>query len=321
MALSKQSNNPAPSANDYDQDTQDILKEMQKDGFDTGVAGIETPPAEDPAADPAPAPAPDADPAPVDDEPPAEEDPEADPNAGEPDATPEGTPPQTPPTRSLAESKRDDYWRQKANDTETALAEARKKIADYEAADAFKHVDETINTIAKKYNANPQLIKEILTIGKDAFIPPELRQAMTEIQTARADDRVWDTKFDQFDQEFANGVYPLLLEENPNITQQEIDRVYRTLGGGDRNGAAWADENANTPLLTLYTRIVKPTQRRSAGESTTVRGRTPGAAGGNSNASSKPLNEITPGEISGMSDEQFDEYSEGLRSAQPKLQR
>ena len=319
--LSKQNNAPAPSANDYDQDTQEILKEMQKDGFDTGVAGIETPPAANPAADPAPAPTPDADPAPVDDEPPADDEPEADPNAGEPDANPEDTPPQTPPTSSLAQSKRDDYWRQKANDLEAALADSKKKISEYEAADAFKHVDETINTIAKKYNANPQLIKEILTIGKDAFIPPELRQAMTEIQTARADDRVWDTNFDKFDSEFANGVYPLLLEENPNITQAEIDRVYRQLGGGDRNGPAWADENAKTPLLTLYTRIIKPTQRRSGGESTTVRSRTPGAAGASAATSSKPLNEITPGEISGMTDEQFDTYSEGLRSAGPKLQR
>ena len=323
---------PIPSLNDYDEDTQAILQEMHKEGFQVEVPGLDvgTTPATTPPAAPAPAPAPAT---PVATPPAATPDDEAPaygaptepvvPQAGTPPSdAPVGTPPgQTPPAAPVGrQAGKEDYWREKARDTETALAAAKAEIAKYQERDAFAHIDEKIDKVAKENNVSAKVIKEILTLGQDAFIPPELKQAMLDIQTERASSIEWNNKFSQFDVEFQRGVVPVLKAENPNITQKEINDVYRTLGGKDANGLAWADEHAETPLVSLYFTLVKPTQARASGEPTRVRSRAPGVAG-QPQGGPKPLADMTQEELANMSDEDFDTYSEGLRTVQPKLQK
>lgn len=323
MALiEKKIDRPAPSMNDYDEDTQAILKEMSGEGFDVGVEGLNATPAAAAVAPQATATptvtSPRTAPVAVDDEEKVideEDDEEANaPEAGAPGSVEPGAS-TTPGARSIAEEKKQDYWREKARDTENALKEALEKLSKFEQRDAFAHVDDKINEIAKKYGANAGVIKEILTLGKDAFIPPELKEAMADIAAERQTGRFWDEKFTQFDGEFETSLLPVLLHDNPNITQAEVDKIYAQLGGGDKNGPAWQDENSDTPLVTLYFNLVKSTQTRASSESTRVRSRSGAAPAGSNGNGSKPLNEMQPGEIQNMTDEEFETYSEGLRGS------
>ena len=329
MAVQKQEERPAPSLADYDEETQDILKQMHKEGLEVNVPGLDQPDPQAPGTRPAPAapaPAPTPAPAPAidpDDEEPGDgvDDGSADENgAGTDDGNGNVVPtsPRQAPRVPAADGKAD-YWKEQAGDLQSRLDEALEKIAENDRKNALAGVAEKIDQVAKEHNVSPKVITAILELGREAFLPPELKDAVATITAQGETVNYWNGKFDQFDREFEQAVLPALLNENPNITQDEVDQIYAWLGGGNANGLAWSDENASTPLLSLYykSRTGAPTQRRVSGEPTQVRSRA--GAGRPASQGPKALSDMTPGEISNMSDEEFDQYSDGLGNSQPKL--
>lgn len=186
----------------------------------------------------------------------------------------------------------------KRKELETTLATLQQTKSD----EAF---DAEVVEFAKKSGMNLDVAKGFLELAaKKAGLPKDLMEDIQRSRKERRESDYWSSQHKQFDKDFRDNVQPVL--QSLGKSKEEIKTLYDQLNTDDKSPLwAWSPKNKSTSLVKLALSLTRDKTTRHSSE---------GNAGKSFNRgkSSKSPEEMTGEDINEMSDEDFDTYSDSL---------
>ena len=285
-----------PKDGAMDDDTREILEEMEAEGIDTSSltggekiisnGGTDAPDEDDDAPD-------------EDDDAPDEDDdaPDEDDDNDEDDEPIEAM----HPTQKL--TLVDKYRHEKK-----LRKEAQDALSKLQASKSEETFDLELENFAKKAGMDLDIAKQLINFaarakGREDGLSAEEIQDLRAIRKEKQKSEIWSAQHKQFDQDFENNVRPVLLSMGKD--EEEIKDVYDTLNTNPKSGVwAWDPKNAKVSLVKLALQATKGSKTRISSESSDARSFNRGKT------NKSYTEDATAEEIENMSDEEFDKYSD-----------
>lgn len=196
---------------------------------------------------------------------------------------------------------------QKYRKTKKLLRDTQTALTNLQQAKSDEAFDAELKTFAEKSNLNIEVARGLIDFAaRKAQLP---KSVLEDIQRSRAERRnteYWQSQHTSFDKDFNSNVSPVLQQLGK--TAEEIAEVYQTLNADEKSPLwAWDKRNKNTSLVKLALTAIrgdkKPNRTSSEGGTGS---RAPRGKGG------KEVSDMTGEDINDMSDDEFDKFSDGL---------
>lgn len=263
-----------------------ILKDLEADGHE--VAGLtpaqnaeETKPEEESQEE-----------APKEEEPKQEAEPQKDaqPDKKEPEKETEDRKPRYIPAWEL--KKQEKQWEAEKARLEAELEQARQAKTPAEAED-------DVDAIAKKYDLEPSVVKDLVEIAAKRALPPEFRAKLQEFEeVSKATKATLEEQ--AFSKDFASQVEPLVRAEYPDISDDALAKIRE-----DIKSHAYSKDFLTTPLHVIY-KGVDSFRGRVQPKTKTVEGK----RGGEGRTDVVDFDSLTEDQVQNLSGEDFIKYSE-----------
>lgn len=188
------------------------------------------------------------------------------------------------------------------------------------AEDKKVDVDAEVEQFAKLNGLKPEATKGLIDLiakklGSTSTLTDEERDALRQNVQVQKERQFWDSQDQAYDADFRQNVLPFVRQENPNITEAELERLYddlKDLAFDPKNAQrrnSRTGEYAGTPQKSLVEIYLGTTQsRRKPSDRRTLEGGSPNRV----TQGDVSDEDVTAEDIAAMSDEEFDKYSDRM---------
>lgn len=226
-----------------------------------------------------------------------EEEPEAKAKAETEEEESEEEEEETPKSPRSVPIQKYEYLKDKVKDLKKQLEDAAKNPK--------KDVDDEIKKFAEEQNLDIDAAYKLVDLISKRAIPDDLRQQLEKAKAKQEESEMWDSQYEQYNEEFRKSLVPVIKRDNPAITDKELSALAKEM-----RETAFNPKNVEKSLVELY--FAKDTGKKHvAGESNKIK----------SIPKTVSLDEITAEDMSNMSEKEFEEFSNGLAARSPKLTR
>ena len=160
--------------------------------------------------------------------------------------------------------------------------------------------DDDIKQFAEEHQLDEKVVTELLGLVTKR-LPKNEPDPDVEALKAEREQQKQETLFNT---DFQQHIVPLIKAEHPNATPEEIEKIHASM-----LEKAFSEELLKTPLTLIYkgedefrTAVAKPGKRSSE----------PSKGGSQQGVKSVDYDNVTAEDIAGMTDEEFDKYSEEM---------
>lgn len=302
-------------ADSMDQDTKDILAEMEAEGIDTSSltdgervapatrSEVITPDDEDEADD---------------DESDAEDEEEdvVDPALDESEEESEDDESEEEDEEPVTPKKGKKSVLDKYRDSRKKIRELNDTIAALQNAKSDELFDAEIKAFAEKNSMDVEVAKGLIDFAaRKAQLPKAILEDIKRSREERQQAEYWTSQHKGFEREFRGSVVPVL--ESQGLSKAAIQEVYETLNGDEQSPFwAWDKKNQGKSLVKLA--LDMQDGKASKGNRVSSESSKPNRRRSNNSAEKDPA-EMTPEDIDDMSDEDFDNFSDKLGKGQKSV--
>jgi hypothetical protein len=179
-------------------------------------------------------------------------------------------------------------------------------------------IDTEIATFAQANRLNPDVAKGLIELAAKKLggtgLSKETQEAIEQVVAQNNERRFWSDQDASYERDFNQNVLPIVLRENPDITQDAVDKLYDSLHSAAFSPEAGQRKNPTTgkyeggaqkSLVELYFATSKPTKPKDNRTSEDANPSHISQDGTN-------YDDVTADDIAQMSDAEFDKFSDTM---------